>query len=139
MSGNPAPHAVSAPARKLQGPPPVYPGAIDTDEYDTDEYDTAPGYGHRDRSEGDNDRAPAGNAYNPSRLGAPRAAGECLDDEANDDELDGDERMNYQANSRNDPLRATAGSMNRRRDLDKYLREEVEEEEDSRWWGRHEK
>jgi hypothetical protein len=28
--------------------------------------------------------------------------------------------------------------MNRRCDLDKYLREEVEEEDDREWWGRHE-
>ena len=56
----------------------------------------------------------------------------------NNDELDGDERMNYQSRSRNDPIRVTAGTMNRRQDMDKYLREEVEEEEGRVWWGRHE-
>ena len=34
--------------------------------------------------------------------------------------------------------RVTAGTMNRRRDLDKYLREEVEMAENERWWGRNE-
>ena len=59
-------------------------------------------------------------------------------EETNDDLIDGDERMVYQSRSRNDPTRAIAGTMDRRRELDKYLREEVEEEENRVWWGRHE-
>jgi hypothetical protein len=110
-----------------------YPGAIDVDEYDTE-----PALGHRDRAENDNESAPDGNPYNLGRVGAPHAAAACIDDEANNDEIDGDERASYQARSRNDPTRATAGAMNRRRDLDEYLREEVEKEEDRVWWGRHE-
>ena len=35
-------------------------------------------------------------------------------------------------------LRVTAGTMRRRRALDPYLREELEEAEDRVWWGRHE-
>ena len=124
----PPPHDLGPPA-PLQG----YPGAIDINEYDSE-----PGWGHRDRTERDNEFASEGNPFNFNRLNAPSAAGACIDDEANDDALDGDERMNYQARSRNDPTRATAGTMNRRCDLDKYLREEVEEEDDREWWGRHE-
>lgn len=111
-----------------------------------DDYDTAQSLnegplmdgGHRDRAVSDNAFAPDGNPFDLNRVGAPRAASACFDDEANDDELDGDERINYQARSRNDPMRVTAGTMNRRCDLDKYLREEVEEEDDREWWGRHE-
>lgn len=118
-----------------------YPGAIDSEG----DYDMAQSLnegplneGHRDRAVGDNVFAPEGNPFNINRVGAPHAASACFDDEANDDELDGDERINYQARSRNDPTRVIAGTMNRRCDLDKYLREEVEEEDDREWWGRHE-
>ncbi len=111
-----------------------YLGAINIDEYD----DSAPGLGQHDRLEGDNSAAPEGNPFNPSRVAAPFAADACIDDEANNDEIDGDERTNYQALSRNDPTRAIIGSMNSRCGLDKYLREEVEEAEDETWWGRHE-
>ena len=114
-----------------RGRPPRYRGAIDIDDYDTE-------LGHRDRGTHENDYAPQGNPFNTSRVGAPRAAGPCLDDEANDDELDGDERLNYQALSRNDPLRATVGAIGRQASLDAYLREEVDEEEGRVWWGRHE-
>ena len=117
------------------GPPTVaprrYQGAIDIDEYDTEP-------GHRDRDIHENDRAPYGNPFNLNRVGAPHAAGPCLDDEANDDELDGDERINYQALSRNDHSRVTTGTMGRKTSLDPYLREEVTEEEGRTWWGQHE-
>ena len=113
--------------------PQHYRGAIDIDDYDTE-----PDHGHRDRGSHENDYAPHGNRFNMSRVGAPHAASACYDDEANDDELDGDERINYQALARNDPLRATVGTIGRRASLDAYLREEVVEEEDRDWWGRHE-
>lgn len=131
LPGAPAPYAVSAPRLHVRRG--GYPGAIDVDEYDTEQ-----GRGHRDRTEGDNDFAPEGNPFNINRVGASHAADACIDDEANYGELDGDELMNYQARSRNDPTRVAAGTMNRRRDLDKYLREEVDEEDDREWWGRHE-
>jgi hypothetical protein len=140
--------ATSAPKRPVRtashrafGRPRGYPGAIDSEG----DYDMAQSLnegplneGHRDRAVGDNVFAPEGNPFNINRVGAPHAASACFDDEANDDELDGDERINYQARSRNDPTRVTAGTMNRRCDLDKYLREEVEEEDNREWWGRHE-
>ncbi len=52
--------------------------------------------------------------------------------------MDGDELMTYQARSRNDATRVTAGTMRRVKEMDKYFREEVEEREDIPWWGRHE-
>lgn len=58
--------------------------------------------------------------------------------EANDEDIDGDEANTYQVRARNDMVRATAGTMRRQRDMDKYLREEVAEAEDRYWWGRHE-
>lgn len=110
-----------------------WPGAIDADEYDTEG-----AMGHRDRTEGDNDDAPEGNPFVLSRVAAPFAADATVDDEANDGEFDTDEGSVYSALSRNDATRVTAGTMNRRKDLDRYLREEVAVEEDREWWGRHE-
>jgi hypothetical protein len=136
LPGAPPPYAVAAATHAPRHRPragPQYPGAIDVDEYDPE-----PADGHRDRTEGDNDYAPDGNPYNLSREAAEEAAGPCIDDEANDDELDGDERITYQARSRNDATRVTAGTMNRRRDLQKFFEEECLDSEDRQWWGRHE-
>lgn len=80
----------------------------------------------------------AGGFYNYGRTGADAVPEPCYDNEANADELDADELNTYQARSRNDAVRVTAGTMNRQRDLDKYLREEVAEAEDRYWWGRQE-
>jgi hypothetical protein len=118
-------------------PPPdapiAYPGAISFGSQDS-----LSGFGHVDRTRGENEARPYGNPFDTGRTSAPKAAEACADDEANGDEIDGDERITLQASSRNDATRVTAGTMNRRRDLDEYLREEVEEEEDREWWGRGE-
>jgi hypothetical protein len=132
LPGAPAPYAVAATPRQAATEH-AYPGAIDIDEYDTE----AP-HGHRDLTEGDNDFMPQGNPYNIGRVSAQLAADSCIDDEANDDQIDGDERITYQVRARNDETRVAAGTMNRRRDMDKYFREEVAEAEDREWWGRHE-
>lgn len=132
LPGEPAPHAVASMTR-----PPAdaghYPGDIDIDEYDTEG-----AYGHRDATEGDADSVPMGNPYNTGRVSYAPSAAACIDDEANDAEIDADEHNTYQARSRNDATRVAAGTMNRRRDLDRFFREEVEEAEDREWWGRHE-
>ena len=52
--------------------------------------------------------------------------------------IDGDDRLSYQSLSRNDPKRPIMGVTRRRSDMDKYLREEVDEEENRRWWGQNE-
>lgn len=132
LPGAPAPYAVSAEPRQAATEH-RYPGAIDPDEYDSEA-----AYGHRDLTEGDNDYMPYGNPFNTGRISAPLAADACIDDEANDDQLDGDERNAYQVRSRNDATRVTAGTMNRRQDVDKFFREELEQEQDREWWGRHE-
>jgi hypothetical protein len=111
----------------------AYPGAIAVDEYETE-----PEYGHRDRLEGDDADEAYGNPYSGNRVWRPAAAGADYDDEANDAEMDADELNAYQGRSRNDPDRVAAGTMNRRKMMDPYLREEVEEAEDRQWWGRHE-
>jgi hypothetical protein len=108
-----------------------YPGAIEIDEYDT-EADA----GHVDRSRYDD--APEGNPFDPMRIRSDLAAGPCVDDEANDNEIDGDERMANQGTARNDAARVTAGTINRLKDMDKYFREEVAEAEEREWWGRNE-
>lgn len=93
---------------------------------------------YRDRHRRDNRCVPFGNPFVTNRTFAPSGAPACFDDEANDEEFDADEKIVYQARSRNDPLRATIGSMNRVSDVDHFVREELEEEEDRPWWGRHE-
>jgi hypothetical protein len=94
--------------------------------------------GHPDRYATDNEKAPAGNAYDLSRTAAPKSRAACVDDEANDDEMDIDERSVNSRLAMSDPTRTTAGTMNRRKMLDKYFREEVTAEEDRMWYGRHE-
>ena len=126
--------AAAAPAG-ASAPEPPYPGAIDYAVVGV-EVESAEWAGAHRPSRGDEAPAPEGNPY--ARYSAPQAAAPCLDDEADGSALDGDEKMTHQAFSRNDPLRATMGSMARRRDLDYYFREEVEDEEGRVWWGSHE-
>lgn len=51
---------------------------------------------------------------------------------------DGDEKAAGQARWRNDPLRPTEGILRRRRDVDPFLRGELDEDGERDWWGRHE-
>jgi hypothetical protein len=51
---------------------------------------------------------------------------------------DGDLRISNMSVKRNDPIKPIIGTMKGKANFDKYLREEVEEQEDSIWWGRHE-
>jgi hypothetical protein len=92
--------------------------------------------------------APAGDDSGEAATGddsGAAATGDAGDDAADDaaaaekqTPADGDRLMRRSALSRNDPTRVTAGTMRRRRDLDEYLREEVEAEEGRDWWGRDE-
>jgi len=108
-----------------------YPGAIELDEYETEA-----GAGHIDRSR--YEVAPEGNPFDPMRVRSDLAAAPCVDDEANDNEIDGDERMAQQGAARNDATRTTAGTINRLKDMRKYLEEETLEAEEREWWGRNE-
>lgn len=51
---------------------------------------------------------------------------------------DGDEKAAGQARWRNDPNRPIEGVLRRRRDLDPILRDELDEDGEREWWGRHE-
>lgn len=113
-----------------------YPGAVPSIESGEYEYKGLYRGGLTDREI--MDILPDGNPMNLGRDASPAAACPCIDDEANNDEIDGDERITYQLRARNDETRVIAGLMNRRSELDKFLREEVEQEENSRWWGRQE-
>lgn len=141
IPGEPAPHAVFSYTQPspMKG---VYPGAVElADDYDEargDAPDSFLQWGHRDRMALDAPNAPEGNPFAYGKIATPAAASPCVDDEANDAEMDADELNTYQARSRNDQTRVDAGTMRRRRDLDKYLREEVESSENLWWWGRHE-
>ncbi len=136
--GAPAPHAVRSGLRPGEDAGEHYPGAIDEGDYTADEYDSEAPYGHRDRIELDSESAPYGNPYNRGRVAHWPAADACVDDEANDGEIDGDELATYHGRARNDAERVAAGTMNRRRDLDRYLRSECDESENRQWWGNHE-
>lgn len=112
-----------------------YPGAI---ELDVGNQWPSTAAGSRDRLRLENAGAPSGNFYNYGRSAAPETPGPCADGEANAEDIDADEANTYQVRSRNDPVRATAGTMRRQRDMDRYLREETLEAEERLWWGRHE-
>lgn len=51
---------------------------------------------------------------------------------------DGDELLVYQARSRHDPWRLAAGIERRTPAINKYIRDELDEEENTVWWGRRE-
>lgn len=54
------------------------------------------------------------------------------------DGMDVSERMAVHARFRGDGTRAVAGSLDRMRMLDPYIRHELEDEDRAPWWGRHE-
>jgi hypothetical protein len=136
--GKPPPYPITAEPPPDSQPtlnaPGAYPGAIDG----VDDHDSDAGYGHLDREEGENAEMPYGNIYNRNRVSTPQAAEACLDDEANDAEMDGDELMTFQGRARNDAERVTAGTMNRRKWMKPYLDEELDQSEAQYWWGRSE-
>lgn len=51
---------------------------------------------------------------------------------------DGDELLARQNRSRNDPERVWRGIYRRKDIMNRYVNEELDEEENSRWWGSHE-
>lgn len=112
-----------------------YPGAIDFGE--TNEGDEALALGHVDWSEAARDGVPVGNPFSTSRVASPQAAEPCIDDDAIA-MFDGDELVTYQARSRNKPERVWAGIYRRKALMDRYVREELDERENTVWWGAHE-
>jgi hypothetical protein len=58
--------------------------------------------------------------------------------DTNEQLMDADEFNTYQAHLRNDPYRVLTGISQRKNMMDKYLNEELNEEENSQWWGRQE-
>jgi hypothetical protein len=116
----------------------AYPGAIDFGETDVPVVgDEAPALGHVDWDAAARDGAaapPQGNPYDLDRIANPQAAAPCVDDDAIAI-YDGDELMAYQARSRNDPERVWAGIYRRKALVDRYVREELDERENTQWWG----
>lgn len=119
----------------------AYPGAVDFGETDVPVVgDEAPALGHVDWDAAARDGAaaePRGNPYDLDRIANPQAAAPCVDDDAIAI-YDGDELMAYQARSRNDPERVWAGVYRRKALVDRYVREELDERENTQWWGGHE-
>ena len=135
LPDEPAPYAIQTknPPHHI---PPHYKGAIDVDIQS--EYESGAKWGHRDRTAYETGFSPLGNPFDTDRIAYPAALGPCIDDEAHGANIDGDELNVYHARSRNDNTRVIAGTIRRKEFMDRFLREELEEEEDSRWWGRHE-
>jgi len=109
-----------------------YPGAIDFGDGDE-----APALGHVDWDAADRDNVPEGNPFDLDRIQSPQAAAPCIDDDAIAI-YDGDELNTYHARARNDPERVWAGIYRRKALVDQYVREELDEQENSQWWGNHE-
>ncbi len=135
----PAPPAFPVVPATWGGLPGPYPGAID---FDGEAGPGAPGeeapaLGHLDLSAAARDGAPEGNPFETGRVAAPYAAAPCVDDDAISG-FDGDEQNTYQARSRNDPTRVWAGVFRRKELIDRYVRSELDERENCRWWGVHE-
>jgi hypothetical protein len=105
-----------------------YRGAVDLTRLGGDAY--------RDASRGD--ARPAGAPWLAGRDRPEPPAAPCYDDEANDDEMQGDEAAANQGLARNDATRVTAGMVRRHPFVRRYLEEEVAEAQDREWWGTHE-
>lgn len=85
----------------------------------------------------DEKRGPFGNPFDLNNVYTPgqHSMADGTFDEARV-ALDGDERLAMQGRFRNDPYRVAAGIMRRKDLVDRNVREELDREEDSRWWGR---
>ena len=117
--------------------PEKYPGAIDFGAEAPPfrlAADEAPALGHLDWAAADRDHVPVGNPYDLDRVASPQAAGPCVDDDATAF-FDGDELNTYQARSRNNPERVWAGVFRRKALVGRFVREELDERENTRWWG----
>lgn len=116
-----------------------YPGAIDFGEGGpaAGAHDEAPALGHSDWDKKPRDSPPLGNPYDTDRIESPQGAAPCVDDDAIAI-YDGDEQNTYQVRSRNDPERVWAGILRRKPLVERYVKEELDERENTRWWGDHE-
>lgn len=118
-----------------------YPGSIDFgnlgDEDGGIASDEAPALGHTDWTTADRDGAPEGNPFSTNRVSAPQSASPCVDDDALAF-YDGDELNTYHVRARNDPERVWAGIYRRKALVSNYISEELDERENSQWWGNHE-
>jgi hypothetical protein len=125
------------PALAKSGP---YPGAIDGDLpplWGPEGGDQAALWGHPDRVAG----PPAeGSPYDTDRIGGPWAPGPCAAEGVGGSVAieDGDELLAYQGRARNDPERVWAGLRRRKALVERFAAEELDMEENKRWWGAHE-
>ncbi len=127
-----APPGGAPPAFPSVPPPPhglVYPGSIDFDGYET-----APALGYTDRQATTAANTPVGNPYMDSRIADPQAAPACIDDDALQ-YFDADELNTLQVRSRNVPERVWAGIYRRKALVSRFINEELDTAEASRWWG----
>ena len=134
-------------ADTVGAPTAPYPGAIDFGGESplAGGSDEAPAMGFADLNVGpkgpggalSRDGTPRGNPFDTDRIASRPAAAPCVDDDAIAI-YDGDELNAYQVRSRNDPTRVWAGVFRRKALMDRYVREELDEQEDTRWWGRAE-
>lgn len=83
------------------------------------------------------DDAPEGNPFSAGRVAPPQAAPPCVDDDAVN-VLDADELNTVHARARNDETLVWAGVRERKTVVDGAVREELDERENTYWWGVHE-
>lgn len=114
-----------------------YRGAIDFGGEGAETGDQAPALGHSDWDAAARADVPEGNPFDPGRVARPQAAAPCEDDDAFAIH-DADELVTYQNRSRNVPERVWAGIYRRKALVERYVREELDERENSQWWGAHE-
>ena len=131
------------------GPAAGYPGGLNSTDLDDMGYSVGPvaslppGTGPVYNVTGENPSPALDNPYSLNRLetradptyGQSGACDYGLAGEARNTH-DADQQIAQHARWRNDPYRVAAGIMRRKDLMDKYVREELDEEEDSYWWGR---
>jgi len=76
---------------------------------------------------------PIQDRYNLDRIGGDSRQNPCEHPAV--DVFDADERNVHLVREKNDAHRVVAGGMRRKDQLSRYLKEELDEEENSHWWG----
>jgi hypothetical protein len=104
---------------------------------DIGDFDSLGKLGHQDKKI--TEYHPNGNPYLLNSYESPQSQeeGVCIDNDAIA-ALDGDELNVYHSRARNDESRVIAGTMRRKEFVDRFTREELDEEENSIWHGNHE-
>ena len=124
--------------------PAAYPGGLEPEDIASMRLDVGavpslpPGAGPAYTPTSESPYPAPGNPYHLNRLESRPTAYPCHTGPAAElrDTHDADRKTVDHARWRHDPYRVAAGVMRRRELMDKYVREELDEEENRPWWGR---